>query len=363
VSVLVACDISDEAGVSEMGMKELATTLEPSGIPARDQEQPQKSTRRNEFVIPLLSRKSRPLRSSLARFAVIGAIASLGIILLLAVTIYGLSEFQLSRTPELPSATVTGATDASAIERGSHLALTRGCTGCHGEDFGGRVLIDVPAFAVIAANNLTAGLGGIPADYDDLDWERAIRHGVGHDGRQLALMPSDAYFSLGDADVASLIGYFESLPPVDRELPQRRFGAVGRTLVAFGRLPIFSASRMQHDAARPPVPPEAATVEYGRYLAATCTGCHGADFTGGRIAGSPASHPSAPNLTPDVDEGLGAWHEDDFVRALRTGRRPDGSEISSRYMPWQATARMTEVEIRALWMYLRSLPATGKGDT
>ena len=126
-------------------------------------------------------------------------------ILLAAVAIYGLSEFQLSRTPEVPDVSVAAATDSGAIERGGHLALTRGCTGCHGEDFGGRLLIDVPAFAVIPASNLTEGRGGLPTGYDGRDWERAIRHGVGRDGRLLALMPSDAYFGWGEADLAALI--------------------------------------------------------------------------------------------------------------------------------------------------------------
>ena len=80
-------------------------------------------------------------------------------------------------------------------------------------------------------------------------------------------------------------------------------------------------------------------IERGRYLVAImdCTGCHTRGVLTGRpnpdlfLAGSEAGfhlpgldvfHP--PNLTPDPATGLGDWSEDDIVRAIRTGERPDG---------------------------------------
>ncbi len=65
--------------------------------------------------------------------------------------------------------------------------------------------------------------------------------------------------------------------------------------------------------------------------------------------------PPAPNLTPDPETGLGPWSQDEFFRALREGKRPDGSSIDP-VMPWRNTAEMTDLELGAIWAYLRSLP-------
>ena len=71
----------------------------------------------------------------------------------------------------------------------------------------------------------------------------------------------------------------------------------------------------------------------------------------------PPDLPLASNLTP---AGLGAWTEADFVRALREGRRPDGSAINE-FMPWRGYGAMTDSELRALWLYLRSVPPRATG--
>ena len=94
--------------------------------------------------------------------------------------------------------------------------------------------------------------------------------------------------------------------------------------------------------------------EYGEYLANTCKGCHGAGFSGGPIPGIPAQPPYPANLTADVATGLGSWQEADFVTALRTGIRPDGTLITSA-MPWQTFQGLTDDELDALWLYLQSV--------
>ena len=67
-------------------------------------------------------------------------------------------------------------------------------------------------------------------------------------------------------------------------------------------------------------------------------------LSGGRVAG-PDNLPPAANLTPT---GLGSWTEKDFVRALREGRRPDGSAINE-FMPWRSYASMSDLDLQALW--------------
>ena len=92
----------------------------------------------------------------------------------------------------------------------------------------------------------------------------------------------------------------------------------------------------------------------------TCIGCHGPGLSGGPIPGVPADWPPAPNLTPGGR--LSQWSEDDFIRVMRTGVTPDSKQIANRYMPWQALGQMTDDELKALWLYLQSLPAKPTGN-
>jgi mono/diheme cytochrome c family protein len=105
-------------------------------------------------------------------------------------------------------------------------------------------------------------------------------------------------------------------------------------------------------------PPESApTVEFGRHMAATCMGCHGQDLAGGPIVGGDPAWPPAANLTPHP-AGLARWSSAQFAHAIREGKRPDGTALRlpmSEVVPY--AAKMSDVEVEALWMYLQSLPA------
>ena len=78
--------------------------------------------------------------------------------------------------------------------------------------------------------------------------------------------------------------------------------------------------------------PSAETLARGKALviAGDCAACHTADpakpFAGGNRIDTPFGAIYSPNLTPDRETGLGAWSDDDFVRAFRYGVAPDGSQ-------------------------------------
>ena len=244
---------------------------------------------------------------------------------------------------------------ASALAWGEHIATTRGCTDCHGEDLGGGLFADAMPVFRLYGSNLTPG--GVGSDYSDGDWIQAIRHGIGPDGKPLLFMPSYEYYFLGDRDLAALILYLKSLPPVTRELPRNTVGPVGRALFMVGKLPLLSAELIDHDAPRPATPPRGATVEYGAYLAKGCIGCHGETLSGGPIPGVPPEWPAAPNLTRDPDTGLAGWSREDFFRAMREGRRPDGTQLRAEFMPWPNMGKLHDDELEGLWMYLEMLEA------
>ncbi|HYD51338.1 MAG TPA: c-type cytochrome [Gemmatimonadaceae bacterium] len=278
---------------------------------------------------------------------------------LFVAVIWGLSERRLGRTWRVEPRPVTLTTDSATLARGQHLATAVAkCTDCHGPDLGGVTMIENAAMGRLASSNLTAGVGGVAARYTDSDWIRAIRHGIDTAGHPLLIMPSEEYASLSDADLGAIIAYIKSVPPVDRTKPARKINLLPRVLLTFGGLPAPGAEVIPHDAVGGPAAPAGVTRDYGRYLAVIggCTSCHTASLAGGK--GGPPGSPPPTNITPG---GIGHWTEADFFRALREGKRPDGTAISEA-MPWKAAGKMTDDEIRALWIYLRSVPARKFGE-
>jgi mono/diheme cytochrome c family protein len=289
---------------------------------------------------------------------VLGALA--GLIVLAVVIVYVVSGARMNKTYNIQVEAVSVPTDAGSIAQGKHLAVTRGCTDCHSQDLAGGVFINDPVVATLYASNLTPGRGGT-GGYTDADWVRATRHGIGPDDKPLLFMPSQEFYYLSDVDLGMLIAYLKSVPPVDNELPKNRGGPLGRVLYLTGQVALVPAELIDHTAPRPTAPEPGVTVAYGEYLAVACMGCHGAGYSGGPIPGAPPDSVPAANITPDQESGIGTWSEVDFFRALREGERPDGSQISPE-MPWKATAQMTDDELKAMWLYLQSLPAQAYGN-
>jgi cytochrome c553 len=281
------------------------------------------------------------------------------LVLLFVATVWGLAERRFRRSWEVEPAPVAVSSDSASLSRGRHLvSAVVGCADCHDTDLSGKTMIDNPAMGVVASANLTAGMGGIASSYTDVDWVRAIRHGVNKNGKALMIMPSAAYAKLSDADLGAIISYIKTVPPVDRERPARKINALPRALMTLGIFPKMAAEEIAHDSVRSTATGASATREYGRYLATVggCTSCHGPSLSGGG-GGEPGAPPAA-NLTPTA---LGKWTEADFMRALREGKRPNGSQISD-FMPWKTFGKMTDEELKALWAFVSTVPAKETGE-
>lgn len=246
-----------------------------------------------------------------------------------------------------------------AIERGQHLVEARYvCVECHGADFGGGVMVDDPMIGSIFGPNITMGEGGRTGGYTTADWDRIVRHGVRPDGHPAA-MPSEDFQRMSDEELSDVIVYIRSQPDVDGTVPELKLGPLGTVLMATGALPLSADKIPEHQAAHMVRPPATeVSVEFGRHVAGVCMGCHAETLVGGPIAGGDPSWPAASNLTP-VPEGLGSWSAEQFATVMRTGVRPDGTELlepMSMVVPY--TSQMTEVEMEALWAFLQSLPPT-----
>lgn len=262
--------------------------------------------------------------------------------------VYAASEAHLRSFPNPAAFDHPIPTDAAALARGERLTLTRGCRGCHGEHLQGELM-----WGVAVAPNLPA----LARDEDAAAFERALRHGVGHDGRALYSMPSYNFVHLRDQDVADLYAYLRQAPVAHAELPRPHLPFAIRYEIAMGRdaampqwLGRVPPLTRQHD----PDP----RIARGEYLAMTsCNECHGfglrADTPWGPEEGA------APDLTI-----VGSYPEADFRRLMH-----DGVAIGDRELPMMSGvargrfSHLTDEEVGDLYAFLQDFSARALAET
>ena len=232
--------------------------------------------------------------------------------------------------------------DAATIARGRHLVTTRGCSGCHGEDLGGSVLS-------WAGRAVAVNLTRYVREHDLATFERALRHGIGAEGKALVSMPSYMYRTLTDEDVASIAAYLHSQPAIKDRLPRPRLNREARRKLVDGDwrhmaelTKLVPARRHQNDS-NP-------ALAKGEYLALTaCSECHGLDVRG----------------WVDVEEGwfapdlaiAASYSPEDFRRLMHEGIALGDRELEM--MSGVARKRfsiLTEEQCRDLHAYLATLP-------
>lgn len=269
------------------------------------------------------------------------------------------SNRALTKKYPVPTMNIAIPSDSASIARGEHLVQAVGaCITCHDSDLGGKVYAEMGPVGVVAGPNLTRGTGGRGQTFTDVDWVRALRTGTRADSTSLIMMPSEVYTNFSDSDIAAIAAYLKQLPPVNRESARSYFKPLGKALLAVGALDILSAKLTHVKVSVPDVTP-AETAEYGKYIveAAGCAGCHGPGLSGGKVNG-PEGLPPASNLTPT---GLAEYTEAAFITAIREGKKPGGVAINT-FMPWESYRGMTDSELRAIWLYLKSVPPKPFGN-
>lgn len=277
---------------------------------------------------------------------ILGSIVGLALLAALALMVRG--NGRLNGSHEAPDTAVMPSTDSVALARGEHIMRIHSCQFCHGEQLEGKEMLDIPP-AHAVPSNLTPGEGGVGIAYDGVSWDRAIRYGIGHDGRTLLpFMPYEIYNNMNDEDAGHLAAYLESLQPVSNRVPKSRAKFIGK--IVFGNANLLPEKR----AAPIPVLTPAPTAEYGKYLASTtCIACHGEQLQGGEHP-DPAA-PPVPPLPPTA-----AWTDEQFAVAMRAGRTP-GRQLSE-HMPWKYYAHMTNTELAALRAYIAALSGGQAGS-
>jgi mono/diheme cytochrome c family protein len=297
---------------------------------------------------------------NVTRWIVIGLLGLVALILLTSAGFYLITSQRVNKVYSLPIKQINVPTDPVSISRGQILVAAR-CAGCHGANAAGTVIFEDAVLGSISAPNLTAGRGTGGDNLEDGDYIRAIRHGVDHSGHPILTMPSEYYFYINDQELGEMVAYLKSSSPIGNPLPLTNVKPVGIVLIGMGAFgDLIAAEKIDHLAERPAAVESGVTAAYGDYLVRTgqCRTCHGLELTGGKDPDPNA--PPAPNITRAGE--FSTWSEADFIQALRSGRTPTGRQMN-QFMPWVYIGQMTDVDLKAMWLYLQSLPPQmAKGD-
>jgi len=257
------------------------------------------------------------------------------------------------------------------LARGEYLAgALTGCEDCHSEhDFTTLDAAIVPGRAYVGAEIIMKGLPGrvvapnLTGDaetglgnWSDDEIARAIREGIGRDGRALfPMMPYGHFAHMSDEDLASIVVFLRSLAPVRNVVPATEIIFPVKYLIRNVPQPITATVAA----------PDSSTPEKrGAYLVeiAGCADCHtpvkngtpiaGMDFSGGFMLEGPWGRVASSNLTPDPS-GIPYYDENLFVQAIRTGAvrtRP-----LNPIMPWPAMRKLTDQDLKDMFAYLKTL--------
>lgn len=257
------------------------------------------------------------------------------------------------------------------LQRGKYLATAlTGCLGCHsawsydlnaqtlapGKEFIGQVMPFEGLPGLIVAPNLTAdaetGLGA----WSDDEIARAIREGVGRDGRALfPMMPYENFRQMSDEDVASVVVFLRTLPAVRNPLPPTEPTFPVKYLIRVVPQPVEGGVA---------APDRSDPVQYGKYLItmASCEFCHtasergalvpGMAFAGGAVFKMKRGAVASANITPDAS-GIGYYDEALFFQAMRTG------VVKARklnpLMPYGEFKDLTDDDLKAMFAYLKTV--------
>ena len=272
-----------------------------------------------------------------------------------------LGDRKMHRQVALNVAAVPYVTDAASVERGRYLFMSRGCTACHGVNGAGADVVNDGKGMLVHAPNITPVAGGVVATYQPVDWVRTIRHGVKPNGEPAMVMPSEDYNRLTDVDLAAMVAWLRQMPAAQGPGATVQLPMLVKTLYAAGVVR-DSAETIDHTLAPSQPIAEAVTAAHGAYVANGCIGCHGATLAGGKIPGAPPEWPAAANLTPGPGSAMTRYPDARaFAAMLRTGKRPDGSAVST-VMPFTALKEMNDTDVQAVYLHLKTLRPLPSGQ-
>ncbi|SDY51127.1 Cytochrome c, mono-and diheme variants [Collimonas sp. OK242] len=266
------------------------------------------------------------------------------------------------------SLTSAWAASDDTVQRGKYLATAADCIACHtaagGKPFAGGVAISTPLGAIISTNITPSENAGIGA-YTLAQFTDALRKGKRADGAYLyPAMPYTAYASITDEDVAALYAYFmQGVVAVDSK------PAATRLPFPFNVRSSLAAWNAMHLDGRPFVadPGKSAEINRGAYLGqalAHCSACHtprGAtmgELSERSLGGNSLGSWYAPNISSDVNSGVGSWSTEQLTAYLKTGRAGLKAQTAGPMAEAvdHSLRNLTEPDLRALALWLKQTP-------
>jgi mono/diheme cytochrome c family protein len=218
----------------------------------------------------------------------------------------------------------------------------------------------IPELNYISSKNITSdketGLG----NWTDDEIARAIREGVRKDGTALfPVMPYLAFAKLDDEDVASIVVYLRTLPPINHAVPARNLPFPLEHIVKTIPTPITTPQ---------PSHPSANAADRGKYLVtmAGCADCHtpsddrgqklaGMDFAGGELFRDPGQNGKevfTMNITPDPS-GIAHYDEALLTQTLHTGQV--SGRMLNHIMPFEQFKNITDADVADIFAFLKTV--------
>lgn len=271
-------------------------------------------------------------------------ISLVALLILTAAVVYGISEYRLTRTYDVPLTAIAVPHDAVSIAEGQRLVGIYHCGSCHGSQYAGREFMKVDNVATLIAPNITLKT----PTYSDPELARLIRHAVKKDGYNAWMFASGMYTPITDADLGKMIGYLRTLKPVaGPDLGQNSLGPIGRALLLVGKFPIM-AEVIDHKTVQT-MGQDTTLVGRGKYLTMTvCSGCHG----GPTLQGGEEGDMKSPALIIAT-----SYSKDQFHHLLHTGegnRKKDCgmmSQVAKGFLH-----NLNDRETDAIYAFLQTLP-------
>lgn len=273
-----------------------------------------------------------------------------------------------------PAPDIRVAMTPDRIARGKYLYALGDCDGCHSphdvtkqylpviesKRGSGQHIPEEGIPAKLYVPNITPDTETGIGKWTDGEKIRAIREGIGRDGRALfPMMPYTHFRHMSDDDVQSLVAYLNTLPPVHNQLP--------RTTVKF---PVSMLIKGVPRPVEKPVqtPSRDNPFVYGEYLVTLggCEACHtNRDEKTKKLAGGNKFRFGdfevvSANITPDPDTGIGNWSREYFLDRFRQHRNrpaeilPAASKERFTIMPWRNLAQLSDDDLGAIYGYLMS---------
>jgi hypothetical protein len=216
-------------------------------------------------------------------------------------------------------------------------------------------------YGELQAPNVTLSTHGI-GTWNERDLMQLFRAYTRPDEVRISATFHQGFEWLSDADLTAIISYLRTLPLSDNQIERREIGFFSRNTAG------FSEGAPEVKGLVPRISPQF-TAEYGGYLAenvARCSACHSSAggllesekyLAGGKEVSFDGETKVAPNITSSTSTGIGAWSQTDLLNFLRSGRKPNGTDVDRRFCPVDSFARAPVSELEALVTYLRAVPA------